>query len=319
MKFLLLFEQPFLDVLVLNGTASLSRKKSIIERKMSMKKFRKFALLVNLFFVLTLFFQSCSSREPLQLHPTNLHYFLFRGESTILVGSTEHYGAVMNLDFDYVRYLETLKNDKLNLTRTFSDIYVEHPGAFNITRNTLAPAPNRYICPWERSDEPGYKNSGNKFDLDQWDEIYFKRLKDFVRQADKNGVVVEMNLFSSIYGDTQWNLCPLNPTNNVNNQETIPWQEFLSLKHQKNIDYQEKMVRKIVAELKDFDNLYYEICNEPYVTGDLSAWEAFIAGIIQNAEKEFKIKHLISQNVQNGFQIIANPNPAVSIFNFHYA
>ncbi|MBN2093662.1 cellulase family glycosylhydrolase [candidate division KSB1 bacterium] len=284
-----------------------------------MKRTKRIYSLTLINLILVILLQSCSNQEPLQLHPQNPHYFLFKGEPTILVGSTEHYGAVMNLDFNYARYLETLKNDKLNLTRTFSGIYVEHPGAFNISRNTLAPAPDRYICPWKRSAEPGYQNGGNKFDLNQWDENYFHRLKDFVQQADKNGVVVEMTLFSSIYSDTQWNLCPLNPVNNINNLDKISWQEFLSLKHPNYLIYQEKMVRKIVEELKDFDNLYYEICNEPYITGNLSEWEAFIANIIQNAEKNFDKKHLISQNIQNGFKLIENPNPAVSIFNFHYA
>ena len=58
--------------------------------------------------------------EPLRLHPDNPHYFLFRGQPTVLIGSTEHYGAVLNRDFDYVRYLDALAADGLNLTRTFS-------------------------------------------------------------------------------------------------------------------------------------------------------------------------------------------------------
>lgn len=42
------------------------------------------------------------------LHPDNQRYFLFRGEPTVLVTSGEHYGAVLNRDFDYVRYLDAL-------------------------------------------------------------------------------------------------------------------------------------------------------------------------------------------------------------------
>ncbi len=45
---------------------------------------------------------------PLALHPENPRYFLFRGKPTVLVTSGEHYGAVLNLDFDYVRYLDAL-------------------------------------------------------------------------------------------------------------------------------------------------------------------------------------------------------------------
>src|SRR5881397_3921188 len=92
-----------------------------------------------------------AANKPLSLHPANPHYFLFRGKPTVLISSGEHYGAVLNLDFDYVKYLETLRGNGLNLTRTFTGAYVEPPGAFNIASNTLAPAEGRFVCPWARS------------------------------------------------------------------------------------------------------------------------------------------------------------------------
>src|ERR1041385_5948310 len=88
---------------------------------------------------------------PIRLLPANPHYFEFRGKPTVLITSGEHYGAVQNMDFDYVRYLDTLKADKLNLTRTWSGVYREIPGNFNIRENTLAPLPAKFICPWKRT------------------------------------------------------------------------------------------------------------------------------------------------------------------------
>src|SRR3954464_12273364 len=73
---------------------------------------------------------------PISLHPANPHYFLWRGKPTILITSGEHYGAVLNLHFGYVTYLETLRKDGLNLTRTFTGAYVEPQGSFHIARNT---------------------------------------------------------------------------------------------------------------------------------------------------------------------------------------
>jgi hypothetical protein len=84
---------------------------------------------------------------------------------------------VLNLDFDYRKYLDTLAADGMMMTRTMSGTYCEPDGAFNITRNTLAPLPGRFIAPWVRSDQPGYAGGGNKFDLTRWDDAYFKRLK----------------------------------------------------------------------------------------------------------------------------------------------
>jgi hypothetical protein len=65
---------------------------------------------------------------PLRLHPQNPHYFEFRGKPTVLITSGEHYGAVLNLDFDYRKYLDTLAACGLNHTRTFAGAYCEPEG-----------------------------------------------------------------------------------------------------------------------------------------------------------------------------------------------
>jgi hypothetical protein len=258
---------------------------------------------------------------PLSLHPDNPHYFLFRGKPAVLIGSTEHYGAVMNLDFDYVTYLNELAACGLNVTRTFSGIYVEPQGAFKIERNTMAPASGKFICPWARSGETGYANGGNKFDLTKWDNDYFTRLKDFIKEAGKRDVVVELDLFSNFYDTIQWKLSPLYFRNNVNGTGNFEsWKEVLSLKHPEVLAAQESMARKIVSELRDFDNLYYEICNEPYF-GDTTAlrqWEDHMTAVVANAEKDFKYKHLISNNIQNHHRLLPQPRQNVSIYNFHY-
>lgn len=262
-----------------------------------------------------------SSNPFLSLHPQNPHYLMFRGKPTILIGSTEHYGAVMNLDFDYVPYLKELEVSGLNVTRTFSGVYVEPAGAFGIKKNTMAPGPNRFICPWARSSEPGYANGGNKFDLSRWDDEYFSRLKDFLTEAGKRNIVVELDLFSNIYDTIQWKLSPLYFKNNINGiGNIIDWKEVLSLRHPELLDVQEKMVRKIISELKDFDNLYYEVCNEPYF-GDtlaLREWENYMTAIVADAEKDFDQKHLISNNVANHHRLVSKPRENVSIYNFHY-
>jgi len=259
--------------------------------------------------------------KPLSAHPANPHYFLFRGKPLVIITSGEHYGAVMNLDFDYVKYLDTLRRDGMNHTRTFTGAaYVEPQGAFNIERNSMAPAPGRYITPWARSATPGYANGGNKFDLSKWDENYFRRLKDFIAQASRRGIIVETNLFCPFYADAQWKLSPFNAANNINGLGNVGRLDVYTLdKHGGLLEIQERFVRKIVAELKDFDNIFYEICNEPYATNIPMNWQERIVDVIVDAEKDFPAKHLISLNISNGSQRIENPHPAVSIFNFHYA
>ena len=264
---------------------------------------------------------AATQEPPIALNPENPHYLIWRGKPTVLITSGEHYGSVLNLDFDYVPYLDELQRCGLNLTRTFSGVYCEAPGSFNIKGNPLAPKKDRLCAPWARSDTPGYANGGNKYDLTKFDPAYFARLKDFVAQAAKRGVVVEYVLFCPFYEDVMWDLSPMNAKNNVNGIGAMPRTEVYTLKHQDMLAVHEAVTRKIVAELRDFDNLYYEICNEPYFGGVTLEWQHRIADTIADAEKGFsaKHKHLIAQNIANGKAKITKPHPAVSIFNFHYA
>ncbi|MCP4613479.1 MAG: hypothetical protein GY845_32710 [Planctomycetes bacterium] len=257
--------------------------------------------------------------KPIQLHPDNPHYFLWRGKPTVLITSGEHYGAVLNRAFNYKKYFKTLESYGFNLTRTFTGAYCEPIGAFKIQNNTLAPAKDKLICPWTRSKTSGYSNGGNKFDLTKWNSAYFKRLRNFVREAGKRGVVVELVLFCPFYKDDMWKLSPMNAVNNINGIGKMERTEVYTLNHPRLLAAQDKMVRRIVNELRGFDNVYYEICNEPYFGGVTLEWQKHISEAIVKAEAKFKRKHLIAQNIANKSQKVVKPNPNVSIFNFHYA
>ena len=111
----------------------------------------------------------CSDDKPnvsgtdavLRLHHENPRYLSWRGRSTVLVTSGEHYGAVMNASFDYMAYLDELQSVGLNLTRIFSGVYCEAAGDWDIENNTLAPGPGNLLCPFARSDTPGERAPGS--------------------------------------------------------------------------------------------------------------------------------------------------------------
>ena len=247
---------------------------------------------------------------PLALHPDNPRYFLFRGKPTVLVTSGEHYGAVLNLDFDYVRYLDALAADGLNLTRTFSGVYREIPGNFGITDNTLAPLPGRFVAPWARSTTPGESDGGTKFDLARWDEAYFRRLVDFVAEARRRGIVVEMNLFCPFYEQSMWDASPMNAKNNVNGVGAVPREEVYTLKHADLTRVQEEVARRIVTALNPFDNLYFEVANEPYFGGITMEWQHHVAKVIAATEASLPNRHLVSMNVANGRARVESTEPA---------
>jgi hypothetical protein len=286
--------------------------------------------------------------QPVRLHPANPHYFLFRGKAIALITSGEHYGAVLNRDFDYHRYLATLESDGLNYTRLFAGSYVEVPAkSFGILHNDLAPEPGRFLAPWARSETPGYVGGGNKFDLEKWDSAFFTRYRDFLSEAAKRGIVVEVTLFSAHYAEAQWQMSALNSADNINNTDAIDWKKLNTLENGNILAHQEKYARKLVREANSFDNVIFEIQNEPWsdrpvltdvinpylrppardtypnsvdLPDELSmAWQARVAEWVTAEESVLPNHHPIAQNYSNFRLPVRNLLPNVDVVNFHYA
>src|SRR6202000_854209 len=77
-------------------------------------------------------------------------------------------------------------------------------------------------------------------------------------------IVVEISLFSSHYDEMMWKISPFNLSNNVNDTTAIDWKKLPPLENGNILAFQEKYARKLVAEAKDFDNVIFEIQNEPW-------------------------------------------------------
>ena len=206
---------------------------------------------------------SCNSDWPVVKHAGNPHYFIFRKKPVVLITTDQHYGAVINLDFDYVPFLDRLQEYGLNLTRIYPGGYVEMKDQYT-KGNPLGPAPDRYILPWKKSAEEGANpNLGKyKYDLEKWDPEYFKRLKDFVYQASVRNIVVEIAFFNGMYDD-RWMAQPLFHTNNIQGVGTGDFKLFTTLTDKKLASYQIEYVKKIASELYRFDNIIYDISDEP--------------------------------------------------------
>ncbi|MDX2432758.1 MAG: hypothetical protein QNK35_17605 [Bacteroides sp.] len=280
------------------------------------------------------------SNETLQLLAENPRYLEYKGNPLILITSAEHYGAVLNMDFDYKLYLETLGKEGLNYTRIFTGPYIEPvENIFGIKRNTLAPLPGRFIAPWVLEE--------GKYDLSQFNDEYFQRLKDFVEEAEKQGIVVEVTLFTSIYAEGAWELSPFNIRNNVNGVGDVPFKRVNTLFNGKLLDFQEVYIRKVVRELNPYDNIFFEIQNEPWsdnqnlagfvnesdeevhtrawqkevvIANGLSMdWQAWVSSLIKNEEKVLPKSHLIAQNICNYQYELEGLPEGISMINFHYA
>lgn len=251
----------------------------------------------------------------MKLYSENPHYIEYHGKPVLLVGSGEHYGSVLNLDFDYTTYLDVLGRLGLNQVRIFSGTYRERPGHIGIGDNTLAPAAGRFICPW-------VETAAGKFDLTHFNPDYFARLKDFLDHARRHGVFVSLSLFCYWYGPDFWDHSPMHPANNLQGIGPLDKEQVFTLLDNPLLPVQEAFVRRMTAEVAEFDNLYFEICNEPYSRHDHTAyedWQHHLVDAIRAADQGAVEPHLIGINYHNRTKVLVQPHAGVSICNFHYA
>jgi hypothetical protein len=237
----------------------------------------------------------------LRIHPNNPKLFEFRSAPLVLLTATEHYGSVMNRPFNFEKYLADTAEKKITFTRLFI-LFRELQSAIN-PYSTCKPESPDYIAPFKRVG-PGKALDGQpKFDLDQWNPEFFDRLHRFLNLASSYGIVVEIVLLSNTYGESIWALNPLHPRNNFNATEEIHWSEYMTQRATRIFKYQSDLVRKIVQETNPYNNIIYEICNEPGGSLDqpgsptmdeVNEWQKTLAVILRTEESGLENRHLIA-------------------------
>jgi hypothetical protein len=259
--------------------------------------------------------------DPVRVSSANPRYFERDGKLLVLVTSDHHYGAVIDADFDFAAYLEYLGSAGMNLTRIYPGGMFE-PADKYVAGNPLGPRPGRHVLPWARSmvtgahpalAEPGQPSY--KLDLDRWNPDYFARLKAFVDLARRKRIVVEVAFFNGMYADC-WPLMALYHGNNVQGVGGYEAEEcglFTTARPRNEgvMRYQKAYVAKIASELNDFDNVIYDLCDEPSLQGkpdgsivtlpgrDVVPWLHALKDAFLEAEAALPKKHVLGQTVQS--------------------
>jgi len=122
-----------------------------------------------------------------------------------------------------------------------------------------------------------------------------------------------------MYDESLWEASPLNARNNTNGIENVPHTEVYNLRWPKLQAAQDALVRKIVMEVRPFDNVYFEIINEPYWHSVTQEWQRHVSALIAATESPMGARHLISQNYAQFSARVEDADPNVSLFNFHYS
>lgn len=304
---------------------------------MNCSKFLSIGLLVFLSYSLAF-----SQGQALKLLPENPHYFEYESQPLALITSGEHYGALVNTDFDFEKYLRTLHAEGMNYTRIFMGSYFEIPGvSFGIKYNSLAPELGKAITPWTTVTVDGKIN----YDWNEYNPAYFERLNQFMTLADQLNIIVEITLFSSIYRDEHWEMNPENPKNRVGAEGELDRKLAHTKENGELLALQKSYVSKLVTELNGYDNFFFEIQNEPWADRGIATsniankyqtdgpnwmekvenadklaldWQEEIAQTIVNTEKTLVKKHLIAQNYTNFKAPLYEVSKNISILNFHY-
>lgn len=190
----------------------------------------------------------------------------------------------------------------------------------------------RYLQPWPISN--------GRYNLDQWNNAYWSRVRDFVAQAQARTIIVEVSIFSANVVDESkdWNSTNFKPawnkTYNSNNAFTANAQglfspQFYQLGYAEKsssgatiANYQQRLIDKTVAELGGYPNVYFELCNEfPGTGGDIHAlysWQLHWLQHLRNRTARLLVAHAhqyVGDHV-TGVQYFQN-EASVDVLNFH--
>jgi hypothetical protein len=231
--------------------------------------------------------------SPLRVHPTNPRYFGdAQGKLVYLTGShtwanLQDIGLRGGPPFPNDEYLDFMQSYGHNFMRLWM---FEQPERASWTAVDIVFDP----LPWSRPG-PGLAADGlPKFDLDTFNEAYFTRLRQRVRQAGERGIYCAIMLFqgwslhrtSAPYGDP-FPVHPFNGANNINGVE-VPYpladddeHECLhSMRLPEVLRRQETYIRKVVDTVNDLDNVLYEVINE----GGAIDWQYHVINFVHEYE-----------------------------------
>ncbi len=207
---------------------------------------------------------------PLRVLPANPRYFTDGSGKAIYLTGSHTWANLQDIGltdppqaFDFPAYVDFLERRHHNVIRLWRWEFSQWT-----ERNKKQP----FYCapqPWQRAG-PGEALDGKpKFNLDQFNEDYFDRLRSRVATARDRGIYVSIMLFEGWglrFVPDGWKAHPFYPANNVNLTDSdvpgVKGIELFSLASAKATAFQEAYVRKVIDTVNDLDNVLYEIANE---------------------------------------------------------
>lgn len=170
--------------------------------------------------------------------------------------------------------------NKIDVNYTAHDQWYQSYG-LNYNRITLTSTwytdRTKQVFPWKRSTTPGANDGGNKFDLNEWDPVFWNRLKGYLQDCEDRGIIVCIQFFDECaveQGSQRWEQHPFNPQNNINNipdldttdasySSSTGWSKsFYNVNNSVLMTLQDIYVQKLLNETSQYGNVIYEMANE---------------------------------------------------------
>ena len=251
-----------------------------------------------------------SATGPLRVHPDNPRYFTDGSGRAIYLTGSHVWNNLVDMGpsdpppgFDFVVYLDFLEKYGHNLIRLWTWEHTAWDTSANgrwgkKTPHTVAPHP------WARTGPASALDGKPKFDLSQFNDDYFQRLRARVAAAGERGIYVSVMLFEGWAMQRipdAWNSHPFHPKNNANGIDGDAngdgrGLEIHTLTRPAVTRRQEAYVRKVIDEVGDLDNVLYEISNENHPGS--TEWQYHMIDFIHKYEQTKPKQHPVGMTFQ---------------------
>jgi len=247
---------------------------------------------------------------PLRVSTVNPRYFTDDSGKAILLSGSHTWANFQDISpvyppaaFDYDAYLSFLQANNHNFFRLW--MWEEAKWVVDL------PDPYYFSpLPYARTG-PGTAGDGQpKFDLTQFNQAYFDRMRERIIQAGNQGVYVSVMLFdgwSISYPKgtnnttNPWSAHPYNLNNNINGINGDPngnnsGDEVHTLQIPAVTALQEAYVAKVIDTVNDLDNVLYEISNES--PSNSQDWQYHMINYIKGYEATQPKQHPVGMTVE---------------------
>jgi hypothetical protein len=265
---------------------------------------------------ITLLFSACFSDKPLEFSSTNQLkgplrlsdsnplYFTDGSDEPLYVTGSHTWTNLIDSGrgdpprhYDYQRYLSFLQKHNHNFMRLWAWFPPQtRSGSISEYHNPQ---------PWSRTG-PGKALDGKlKFDLRQFNQLYFDRLSSRIVAAGDKGIYVSIMLFEGwgLSNDEKnreydcWTWHPFNINNNINgisadsNGDGKGYEFYTASVSSAVKDLQKAYIRKVVDTVNHLDNVLYEIVNE--ATSLSVSWQYEMLNYLKYYEATKPKQHLV--------------------------